>query len=148
MKFREEMVFKHNFEIKTVSCHWVLNFSVPHWMFFTLFSLGFILNFYNKTLISRLILLGCCPVICPVPKKGDLSLMGNYQPISLTETTRKPYELSLREQGGLGASRSIIDQIEALDTLIKCSPPGTLEALFRHRPSTMCRALAYGRVRS
>ena len=33
-------------------------------------------------------------LICPVPKKGDLSLIGSYRPISLTETTRKLYELS------------------------------------------------------
>ena len=87
-------------------------------IFSTLFSLGVVPSSWTRALI------------CPVPKKGDLSLIGHYRPISLTETTRKLYELSFlaylqqivplsREQGGFRASRSTIDQIEALDTLIK-----------------------------
>jgi hypothetical protein len=34
-------------------------------------------------------------LICPVPKKGDLSMISNYRPISLTEVTRKIYEMCL-----------------------------------------------------
>jgi hypothetical protein len=69
-------------------------------------------------------------LICPVPKKGDLSHITNYRPISLTETSRKLFELCLlrhlqplanlsREQGGFRSSRSTIDQVEALDKLIR-----------------------------
>ena len=69
-------------------------------------------------------------LVCPVPKKGDLTQIKNYRPISLTETTRKIYEMVLmktlqnsvqlsKEQGGFRARRSTMDQIEALDRLIK-----------------------------
>ena len=69
-------------------------------------------------------------LVCPVPKKGDLSQIKNYRPISLTEVTRKIYEMVLmrslqervtmsREQGGFRSKRSTIDQIECLDLLIK-----------------------------
>lgn len=69
-------------------------------------------------------------LICPVPKKGDLSRISNYRPISLTEVTRKIYEMCLlehmkssvtlsREQGGFREGRSTIDQIEALDMVVR-----------------------------
>ena len=68
-------------------------------------------------------------LICPVPKKGDLSRVSNYRPISLTEVTRKVFELCLLdhlnvtislspEQGGFRQGRSTLDQIEALGTVI------------------------------
>ena len=69
-------------------------------------------------------------LVCPVPKKGDLTLISNYRPISLTETGRKLYELCLlkhlqplsplsREQGGFRTARSTIDQVDSLDKLIR-----------------------------
>ena len=72
-------------------------------------------------------------LVCPVPKKGDLSRIGNYRPISLTEVLRKIYEMCLlgemqtmvplsREQGGFRIGRSTIDQIESLDRIIKAQP--------------------------
>ena len=68
-------------------------------------------------------------LICPVPKKGDLSLISNYRPISLTEVCRKIYEMCIldrlkatvslsREQGGFRTGRSTLDQIQALDSVI------------------------------
>ena len=72
-------------------------------------------------------------LVCPVPKKGDLSRISNYRPISLTEILRKVYEMCLleelrkivplsREQGGFRTGRSTIDQIESLDRIIKAQP--------------------------
>lgn len=69
-------------------------------------------------------------LICPVPKKGDLSQISNYRPISLTEVTRKIFEMVIllstqdsltlsREQGGFRLNRSTLDQVECLDRLIK-----------------------------
>ena len=71
-------------------------------------------------------------LICPVPKKGDLSHICNYRPISLTEVTRKIFEMCVlnrfqagseitlsREQGGFREGRSTIDQIECLDRVIR-----------------------------
>ena len=71
-------------------------------------------------------------LICPVPKKGDLSRISNYRPISLTEVTRKIFEMCLlhrfqrraeitlsREQGGFREGRSTIDQVQCLDKVIK-----------------------------
>jgi hypothetical protein len=68
-------------------------------------------------------------LLCPVPKKGDLSLISNYRPISLTEVTRKIYDMCIlerirsevplsREQGGFRTGRSTLDQVESLDILI------------------------------
>jgi hypothetical protein len=68
-------------------------------------------------------------LICPVPKKGDLSMISNYRPISLTEVTRKIYEMCLldrlkavtplsREQGEFRECRSTIDQIQALGLVV------------------------------
>jgi hypothetical protein len=68
-------------------------------------------------------------LICPIPKKGDLSMISNYRPISLTEVTRKIYEMCLldrlkavtplsREQGGFRECRSTIDQIQALGLVV------------------------------
>lgn len=37
-------------------------------------------------------------LICPVPKKGDLSRISNYRPISLTEVTRKVYEMCILDR--------------------------------------------------
>jgi Reverse transcriptase (RNA-dependent DNA polymerase)/Endonuclease-reverse transcriptase len=65
-------------------------------------------------------------VIIPVPKKGDLSMIQNYRPISLLETTRKVYEVLLLQgikddtkpvsvyQGGFRSQRSTLDQIVCL----------------------------------
>ena len=59
--------------------------------------------------------------IVPVPKKGDLSLIQNYRPISLLENLRKLYEKCLmeivknqmrslsQEQGGFRSGRSTLD---------------------------------------
>ena len=69
-------------------------------------------------------------LLCPVPKKGDLSLISNYRPISLTEVTQKIYEMCVlerlkatvplsREQGGFREGRSTLDQVQALDTVRK-----------------------------
>ena len=69
-------------------------------------------------------------LLCPVPKKGDLSRISNYRPISLTEITRKIYEMCLlsrlqseitlsREQGGFRTGRSTIDQVQCLDAVVK-----------------------------
>ena len=71
-------------------------------------------------------------LICPVPKKGDLSLIANYRPISLTEVTRKIFEMTLlsrfqstneltlaREQGGFREGRSTIDQVQCLARITK-----------------------------
>lgn len=71
-------------------------------------------------------------LICPVPKKGDLSRISNYRPISLTEVTRKIFEMTLlyrfqstneltlsREQGGFREGRSTIDQVQCLDMVTK-----------------------------
>ena len=71
-------------------------------------------------------------LLCPVPKKGDLSRISNYRPISLTEVTRKIYEMCVLdrlraeiplslEQGGFREGRSTLDQVESLDMLIKAS---------------------------
>jgi len=92
--------------------------SILNRMFSTFFILGVVPRSWTRALV------------CPVPKKGDLSRIENYRPISLTETSRKLFELCLlrhlqpltplsREQGGFRSERSTIDQIEALDTLIK-----------------------------
>ena len=71
-------------------------------------------------------------LICPVPKKGDLNLISNYRPISLTEVTRKIFEMCMlqrlqssgeislsREQGGFRQGRSTIDQVQCLDKIVK-----------------------------
>ena len=71
-------------------------------------------------------------LICPVPKKGDLSRIANYRPISLLEVTRKIFELCIlhqlqadvhlsREQGGFRPGRSTVDQVACLDRLIQHS---------------------------
>jgi hypothetical protein len=69
-------------------------------------------------------------LIHPVPKKGNLSRIDNYRPISLTETLRKLYEKCiqpvLRErlepldisQGGFRSKRSTLDQIASLHEAI------------------------------
>ena len=71
-------------------------------------------------------------LICPVPKKGDLSQISNHRPISLTEVTRKIFEMALltrlhatnaitlsKEQGGFREGRSTIDQVFCLDKVTK-----------------------------
>ena len=71
-------------------------------------------------------------LLCPVPKKGDLSRIANYRPISLLEVTRKIFEMCLlqqlqddttlsREQGGFRPGRSTVDQVACLDRLVKHS---------------------------
>jgi hypothetical protein len=69
-------------------------------------------------------------LVCPVPKKGDLTIISNYRPVSLTEVTRKIFEMGLleslkgsvtlsREQGGFREGRSTLDQIQALDATLQ-----------------------------
>ena len=72
-------------------------------------------------------------LICPVPKKGDLNLICNYRPISLTETLRKIFEKFLVQdiiaeiepmhagQGGFRADHCCNDMIICLDNIIKSS---------------------------
>ena len=77
-------------------------------------------------------------VIVPVPKKGDLSMLSNYRPISLLEVLRKCYEKCILihiqeemnagrvkklsdEQGGFRAGRSTLDQCAILHELITAS---------------------------
>ena len=70
-------------------------------------------------------------IIHPVPKKGDLSIIANYRPISLTETLRKLYEKCLQpaltrilepildiSQGGFREKRSTVDQVASLHEAI------------------------------
>jgi hypothetical protein len=70
-------------------------------------------------------------IIHPVPKKGNMSLISNYRPISLTESLRKLYEKCLMDtlsakldgkldaaQGGFRRKRSTIDQIACLQEAI------------------------------
>jgi Reverse transcriptase (RNA-dependent DNA polymerase)/Endonuclease-reverse transcriptase len=74
--------------------------------------------------------------IVPVPKKGDLSLINNYRPISLLENIRKLYERCVLghlqegmaagkfkqlndEQGGFRAGRSTLDQAATLNEIIR-----------------------------
>ena len=69
--------------------------------------------------------------LCPVPKKGDLSLVSNYRPISLLEVTRKLFETCILKglllhrieplspaQGGFRQHRSTIDQVACLHEAI------------------------------
>ena len=68
--------------------------------------------------------------IVPIPKKGDVSLIQNYRPISLTETLRKlfervilPYLSAAIEplhvfQGGFRKKRGTLDQVSALQETI------------------------------
>ena len=68
--------------------------------------------------------------IYPVPKKGDLSVIGNYRPISLTENLRKLFErvIAVRvrdviepmsiEQGGFRRKRSTLDQVATLQEML------------------------------
>ena len=72
----------------------------------------------------------CRAQICPIPKKGDLSLIDNYRPISLTESVRKAFELCLLpfvngaveplalEQGGFRRQRGTLDQVVVLQEWI------------------------------
>lgn len=69
--------------------------------------------------------------IHPVPKKGDLTKVENYRPISLTEVFRKIFERMLlvhvlkfieplnMEQGGFRHQRSTIDQTMALEQAMR-----------------------------
>lgn len=63
--------------------------------------------------------------IQPVPKKGDLTLIKNYRPISLTEVIRRAFETILvpklsgltslvLEQGGFRTRRGTLDQLAVL----------------------------------
>ena len=64
--------------------------------------------------------------IQPVPKKGDLTQISNYRPISLTEVLRKLFERILLpfiqtfiepltvEQGGFRQNRGCMDQVATL----------------------------------
>ena len=68
--------------------------------------------------------------IVPIPKKGDLTRISNYRPISLTENLRKLYERlilpSLTQrieplhiyQGGFRKYRGTLDQIASLQETI------------------------------
>jgi hypothetical protein len=69
-------------------------------------------------------------IIIPVPKAGDLSNIANHRPISLTEVTRKAFEMCVQrwlatkvqlspEQGGFRARRSTLDQVQALHESIR-----------------------------
>jgi Reverse transcriptase (RNA-dependent DNA polymerase)/Endonuclease-reverse transcriptase len=72
----------------------------------------------------------CRARIHPVPKKGDLTKIANYRPISLTEVPRKLFESLLLqsvrkhveplavEQGGFRTSRGTLDQIATLQEWI------------------------------
>jgi hypothetical protein len=70
-------------------------------------------------------------LIHPVPKKGDLSVISNYRPISLTENLRKLFEKCLAgpltrqldrhldmAQGGFRSKRSTLDQVACLHEMI------------------------------
>lgn len=69
--------------------------------------------------------------IVPVPKKGDLTKVENYRPISLTESSRKIFERMIEPrikkeigpldiaQGGFRENRSTLDQIACLQEWIK-----------------------------
>ena len=69
--------------------------------------------------------------ICPVPKKGDLTKIENYRPISLLENFRKLYERCLDgylkdtiqaisiEQAGFRQRHSTLDQVLALHETIQ-----------------------------
>jgi hypothetical protein len=71
--------------------------------------------------------------IHPVPKKGDLTKISNYRPISLTEVGRKLFESMLLpvvtgmveplsvEQGGFRSHRGTMDQVAALQEWISQS---------------------------
>lgn len=73
--------------------------------------------------------------LCPVPKKGDLSRIENYRPISLLEVPRKIFECTLLEtfvldiveplnisQGGFRKGRSTVDQVASLqEALLQAS---------------------------
>lgn len=68
--------------------------------------------------------------IQPVPKKGDLTQIGNYRPISLTDALRRLFESTLLgmvtasigglsiEQGGFRSKRGTTDQIAVLQEWI------------------------------
>jgi hypothetical protein len=72
-------------------------------------------------------------LICPVPKKGDLSLIENYRPISLTESLRKVFEHCLLRyltrkagpmhfsQGGFRSFHSCNDMIVTLHEALRRS---------------------------
>ena len=71
-----------------------------------------------------------CSRLQPVPKKGDLSVIKNYRPISLTEALRKLFEIMMMplvvgaaeplsiEQGGFRLSRGTMDQVAVLQEWI------------------------------
>jgi hypothetical protein len=50
-------------------------------------------------------------MICPVHKKGNVAVSGNYRPISLTETPRKMFgaiiNTAIEEEGDLAPSRKV-----------------------------------------
>ena len=71
-------------------------------------------------------------IICPIPKKGDLTKIENYRPISLTEIPRKIFEVTILKtflnsfieplspaQGGFRTGRSTIDQAACLHEAIQ-----------------------------
>ena len=72
-------------------------------------------------------------LICPVPKKGDLSVIDNYRPISLTESLRKVFEHLLLghlkwkagpmhfAQGGFRSFHSCNDMIVSLHEALRRS---------------------------
>ena len=87
-------------------------------------------------LFNKILRAGCVPKawtvahIQPVPKKGDLKLISNYRPISLTENLRKLFERIILDrvrsvveplsasQGGFRRKRSTLDQIATLQELL------------------------------
>lgn len=74
-------------------------------------------------------------IIIPIPKKGDLTVIENYRPISLTENLRKCYEVCIDKyiqrtvklsmaQGGFRPNRSCLDQAVTLHEIMRAANDG------------------------